>query len=193
MVSKLCSGYGERIDDDWHAFPAPAALAGESVERELRELGFGYRAKFIVGTARMLVEKGGRDWLMGLREMGETEARIALQTLPGVGPKVADCVMLMALDKHACVPVDTHMWQVAQRHYGAKGTGKTLSRAVYVETQRRFTELFGVYAGWAQTVLFSGDLARFSDRAAQVRLEKRPNADELKSESRKRQRKSSVD
>ena len=41
----------------------------------------------------------------------------ALCSLYGVGPKVADCVCLMSLDKHDAIPVDTHMWQVAANEY----------------------------------------------------------------------------
>lgn len=46
-----------------------------------------------------------------------TSIFLALCSLYGVGPKVADCVCLMSLDKHDAIPVDTHMWQIAAREY----------------------------------------------------------------------------
>lgn len=42
---------------------------------------------------------------------------LGLCSLPGVGPKVADCVCLMSLDKHDAIPIDTHIWQIAVRDY----------------------------------------------------------------------------
>lgn len=75
-------------------------------------LGMGYRAKFICKSADMVVGKGGREWLLGLRNLDHMEAREALETLFGVGSKVADCVCLFALDKRGAIPVDTHVWQI---------------------------------------------------------------------------------
>ena len=99
------------------------------MEAHLRELGFGYRAKYIHQTAIMVANERKPDWLDSLRnpespifglkpkpegEMkpegrdGYREAHEALLDLQGCGPKVADCVCLMGLGWGEAVPVDTH-------------------------------------------------------------------------------------
>ena len=132
MVEKLCTNYGDLVatieDRTYHDFPPPEALTGNDVEARLRDLGFGYRAKFIHQTAVMVSGKE-KGWLDSLRnpespafgvtpspggEMrpegrdGYREAHEKLLELQGVGPKVADCVCLMGLGWGEAVPVDTH-------------------------------------------------------------------------------------
>ena len=69
MVDKLCRNYGPLIghleDVEYYDFPAPIALAKPGVEQKLRELGFGYRAKYLYQTACMVAEKED-GWLDGL-------------------------------------------------------------------------------------------------------------------------------
>ncbi|MBE7180492.1 MAG: hypothetical protein INR71_04640 [Terriglobus roseus] len=134
MVDKLCTHYGPLLghikDQAYYDFPTPHALTGPGVEQHLRELGFGYRAKYLHRTAVMIAEeKGGVDWLDGLRNPesprfggkarngepmqdagreGYRTAHEELLALQGVGPKVADCVCLMGLGWGEAVPVDTH-------------------------------------------------------------------------------------
>jgi 3-methyladenine DNA glycosylase/8-oxoguanine DNA glycosylase len=68
---------------------------------------------------------GGHAWLHGLRSTPYPTAHEALVTLmPGVGPKVAACICLFALDKHDAIPVDTHVWALATRHYARHLAGK---------------------------------------------------------------------
>lgn len=161
MVSSLCSEFGPHLDTidghAYHDFPDPQDLIG--TEARLRELGFGYRAKYIAKTAEIVHEKGGRFYLDELRRKPYKEAKEALLELSGVGPKVADCVCLMALDKHDCVPVDTHIWQVAKRDYGLKFTQNAKG---YEFVQESFRELWGEYAGWAQALIFAQDLREFA-------------------------------
>jgi N-glycosylase/DNA lyase len=132
MIEKLCVNYGKLIGTvdgcSYHDFPLPEVLAGRSVEAHLRGLGFGYRAKYIYQTA-VMAEERGRRWLDSLQNpeylaFGETpapgvevcaegrqgyrEAHEKLLELPGVGPKVADCICLMGLGWGEAVPVDTH-------------------------------------------------------------------------------------
>jgi N-glycosylase/DNA lyase len=60
-----------------------------------------------------LKEKPDQEqWLFNLRDKPYEEVKEALLELSGVGPKVADCIALMSLDKLESVPVDTHVWQV---------------------------------------------------------------------------------
>ncbi|XP_059800714.1 N-glycosylase/DNA lyase isoform X1 [Hypanus sabinus] len=167
MVERLCHTYGERLCQldscTYHSFPTLQVLAGNNVEKELRKLGFGYRAKFISQTAKVILEKHGPDWLYSLRETSYKEAKRALCTLPGVGAKVADCVCLMSLDKPGVIPVDTHVWQITKRDYLSHlGAGrKSLTDKVYGEIGDFYRSLWGPFAGWAHSVLFSADLKKF--------------------------------
>lgn len=89
-----------------------------------------------------------------------------LLQLSGVGPKVADCICLMGLGWAEAVPVDTHVWQIAQRDYKfGKGKAKTFSTNLYHPVGDFFRDLWGKEAGWAHSVLFTADLKTFSDRA----------------------------
>lgn len=123
MVKSLCTEYSPALvslpppaeagagtsAEPYHPFPGPSVLAAPEVATNLRKLGFGYRAEFIQKTAKMLVDSHGTSsgdhpepaekWLHTLRTMNTTEARAELLKLMGVGRKVADCILLMSLDK----------------------------------------------------------------------------------------------
>ncbi|RAL12799.1 8-oxoguanine glycosylase OGG1 [Aspergillus homomorphus CBS 101889] len=194
MVEKLCLRYGPFVASvdgrAYHDFPRPEALVADDVEATLRELGFGYRAKYIAQTARVVALEREVGWLEGLRnpevsgagcrgdgggaveeemrEEGREGYRLAhekLLELQGVGPKVADCVCLMGLGWGEAVPVDTHVWQIAQRDYKfGKGSHKSLTKVLYDAVGNHFRKLWGKEAGWAQSVLFTANLRTFSDR-----------------------------
>lgn len=101
-------------------------------------------------------------------ERGREGYRVAheeLLQLQGVGPKVADCVCLMGLGWGESVPVDTHVWQIAQRDYKfGKGKHKSLTKVTYDAVGDHFRALWGREAGWAHSVLFTADLKTFSER-----------------------------
>lgn len=189
MVDKLCRHYGTLIGEvdgvNFYDLPSPIALTGPGVEGHLRELGFGYRAKYLARTAELVAGKGD-GWLDGLRNpespiMGQEwapagdlveggregyrKAHAELLALQGVGPKVADCVCLMGLGWGEAVPVDTHVWQIAQRDYNfGKGKHSSLTKATYDAVGNRFRSLWGKEAGWAHSVLFTADLRAFAER-----------------------------
>lgn len=163
MVTNLCKYFGPLISSyqgrDYYGFPDPDVLQHPDIESKLRSLGFGYRAKYIQQTARLLQqEKGGTEYLHALRSLPYREAHDALLQFTGVGPKVADCVCLMSLDKTDCIPVDTHVWQIAVRDYKV-GRGKALNKALYATVGDYFRTLWGPYAGWAHSILFAADLS----------------------------------
>lgn len=191
MVHKLCVHYGpllgELDGEAYHDFPPPSALAQDGVETTLRALGFGYRAKYLHQTARLIVSKpDGVKWLDSLRNPespvlgtkstsagewkaegrdGYRAAHAELLALQGVGPKVADCVCLMGLGWGEAVPVDTHVWQIAQRDYRfGKGKHSSLTKDTYDAIGAKFRGLWGQEAGWAHSVLFTADLRAFSER-----------------------------
>ncbi|KAK7020540.1 DNA glycosylase [Favolaschia claudopus] len=183
MVHALCKHYSAplvAVSDSsdplsdaqlhYHPFPTPSALAAPGVENRLRTLGFGYRAKFIQQTAKMLIDTHGSDhlveqFLAGLRNSSTEDARQELLKFMGVGRKVADCVLLMSLDKKEVVPVDTHVYQIAIKHYGLKGSIKiktSMTPKLYDEINTKLFAVWGDYAGWAHSVLFTSDLKAFS-------------------------------
>lgn len=143
----------------FHEFPRLDRLAVVS-EAELREAGFGYRAKYVLGTVQALQSKpcGGPLWLSALRKSDLKEAIEALVTLPGVGPKVAACVALFSLDKHHAIPVDTHVWQIATKYLIPELAGARLTAKLCTNVADAFVRKYGAYAGWAQTLLFIAEL-----------------------------------
>lgn len=106
----MCKRFGKKIgildDIEFHDFPSLDELLSQDIEPILRELGFGYRAKYIANTAKKIKSdhpKLGEKWLHTLRIMTYPEAKSSLIELQGVGPKVADCVVI----KHVFV-FDNH-------------------------------------------------------------------------------------
>ncbi|XP_007248022.3 N-glycosylase/DNA lyase [Astyanax mexicanus] len=193
MVERLCNTLGTplcKLDDThYHDFPPLQALADSKVEACLRDLGFGYRARFLQQSAHLIMNSHGPDWLYTLRSAPYLQARDALRTLPGVGLKVADCVCLMSLDKSEAVPVDTHVWQIAKRDYNcAAGHGqKTLTDKLYNEIGDFFRKLWGCYAGWAHSVLFCADLKKFQNlKEVAVKEEKKEKIKRLTNRTKKK-------
>ncbi|XP_055024708.2 N-glycosylase/DNA lyase isoform X2 [Misgurnus anguillicaudatus] len=160
---KLGDLYRDWSTLDPHFKQIANVFTDDSVEMRLRDLGFGYRARFLQQSAQIIMNSHGPDWLKSLRSAPYMQARDALRALPGVGLKVADCVCLMSLDKSEAVPVDTHVWQISRRDYNcaAGSTQKTLTDKVYKDIGDFFRNLWGPYAGWAHSVLFCADLKRF--------------------------------
>ncbi|XP_026727454.1 N-glycosylase/DNA lyase [Trichoplusia ni] len=166
MVEKLCTHYGEKICEHegnaYYAFPEVEKLTDQKVETELRDLGFGYRAKFIQKSASQIVEWGGVDWFNSLQDMKYKDAKVELMKLHGIGPKVADCICLMSLNHLEALPVDTHVYQIAAQNYLPHLRGKkSVTEKMYAEIGDHFRMLYGDMAGWAHTVLFCADLKKF--------------------------------
>lgn len=134
------------------------------MEEKLREAKFGYRAKYIAACVQQIRENGGITWCKDLQNMSYKEAHKKLLNLQGIGPKVADCICLMSLNHLQAIPVDTHVHQIAQRHYlpELKST-KSVTREIYEKIGDTFRNTYGDYAGWAQTVLFCADLRQFQE------------------------------
>ena len=126
------------------AYPSPGVLAAAS-EAGLRTCGLGYRAKNLLLTARLISE--GTPDLESLDSMPTPELRKALENLPGVGTKVANCVLLFAFERLDAVPIDVWIGRVllAMRN-GRRGTPAQMARYA----RRRL----GPYAGYVQQYLF---------------------------------------
>jgi N-glycosylase/DNA lyase len=151
-IVRMVNALGEYGDRSTGAFPSIHQLAYVS-EAELREKGFGYRARSITYVARQLMERPA-DWLDSLRKAPYEEAHRSLCELHGVGKKVADCVCLFGLWHGEAVPLDVHLWHAACELYFPQWVGTKITDSKYRAASDAFRDRFGKLAGWAQQYLF---------------------------------------
>ncbi len=127
------------------AFPTPQRLAAAS-EAELRACKMGFRAPYLLGTAQRIAE-GGLE-LELLRQLPVAAARAELMALPGVGRKIADCVLLFGYGFQSAFPVDVWVVKALQQLYFPKRRASEKRLRHFAETH------FGPNAGYAQQYLF---------------------------------------
>jgi len=145
------------------SFPTLASLA-DATEEELRGMGLGYRAKFVVETRDLLAKSGGKDFLLSLRAKRDSEAvQEELIRFSGVGRKVADCIALFSLDQDDAIPVDVHVQHIASRDYDPSvlGEAKSITPSIYKRVGDLFRDRFDSYPGWAHSLLFVAELPSF--------------------------------
>lgn len=142
--------YGKRVGegpDGRGIFSYPTALAlARAGEPALRRCALGYRAKGLAATAALVAD--GRADLEAWSALPTLELRAKLMTLPGVGPKIADCVLLFAYGRLEAFPVD--VWVSRAVRDGYFDGGEMSERAIIAFAGKRF----GAYAGYAQQYLF---------------------------------------
>ena len=164
MVRHLAS-FGLILDDHpvHRCFPALERL-GELSETELRAAGFGYRAASLPTVAAHLLERGGQEYVEGLKGGSLEHLRSELISLPSIGPKLADCIALFGFGFSEAVPVDTHIWKAATRLYFPQHAGSPLTSQKYEEFATFFRNRFGEHAGWAHQALFYDSLLNWRSR-----------------------------
>ncbi|NLJ41082.1 MAG: 8-oxoguanine DNA glycosylase [Clostridiales bacterium] len=147
IIDRLSERLGEKIPGqsrDYYMFPTVDALA-RADEGLLRECGCGYRGAYIRKTAQMVSK--GQIHLETLGDMGYENAKEQLLKCPGIGPKVADCILLFSLGKTEAFPIDVWIKRIMGTLY-PESAGKP--NQVY----RFAREKFGSLAGYAQQYLF---------------------------------------
>lgn len=152
-IKLLSARYGSSLQSEWYTYPTPSTLACSTFQ-ELKECSTGYRASYLQSTAYFI--NNHPDFLKRLENLSTQEARKCLLSLPGVGPKVADCVLLFAYNLYDSVPVDVWIRKIITSiyfHYlKSDENGPKLSYDKIVEFCRDY---FGKYCGYAQQYLFS--------------------------------------
>ena len=150
-MEAISGRFGEALALDGqvrYTFPSPEQLA-EAGEASLRDLGLGFRAPYVAQGA-LAVARGELD-LDGLRHIPYQDAQARLMEIRGIGPKIADCVLLHSLDKLEAFPIDVWVRRALQEWY-FHGTKMPSYQAV-TEWARDY---FGRYAGYAELYLFHG-------------------------------------
>ncbi len=137
-IESLCERYGEPITEIdgriIYAFPTPETLANANVD-DLAALKLGYRSAYIKESSREFMQDGC------------PKCREDLIKMHGIGPKVANCIMLFGLGDVAAFPVDTWVRHIMNDMYGfSESDAKGMMEFAH--------EKFGDYAGYAQQYLF---------------------------------------
>ncbi|HST29808.1 MAG TPA: hypothetical protein VLK27_03095, partial [Chthoniobacterales bacterium] len=129
-----------------YAFPSGQRIAASS-EKELRKCALGYRAKNLLATARRV--SSGEIELEKIASLSDADLRARLCELPGVGAKIANCVMLFAYERLRAFPIDVWIARVLREKYFPR------ARKLNAARLRAFTEkYFGDHGGYAQQYLF---------------------------------------
>lgn len=147
-VESLCSTFGQKIRGahGCYAFPAADAMAKASTDCLQQLCNLGYRHAYVRETAREVARSPGL--LSDITRLSYPHAKTELMRLPGVGPKVADCVLLYSMGKYEAFPIDTWVRKVMQRIYFK-------DQRVPDSAIRSFAaDHFGHFAGYAQLYLF---------------------------------------
>lgn len=126
---------------EMHTFPNPGDL-NDYDQIVLAKTGF--RAKYLK-TANDLVSE---DFLLSLRKLSYPEAKKALKDIPGIGDKIADCILLFSLGFTEAFPIDTWMKKILQKLYF---NNQQVSNQ---KLQEFGVKYFGRYAGYAQQFLY---------------------------------------
>ena len=148
-IEKISEMYGDYLGEDenrkYYSFPSPDQLALAKPE-DLREFArVGFRDKRIVEASKLIAS--GQVDISKIQDMELEDARKELQILPGVGPKVADCILLFAFDRKESFPVDVWIKRVMEELYLKEVTPKS-------KIAMRGREVFGKNAGFANQYLF---------------------------------------
>ena len=152
IIEKLSLNYGEKIEfegKEYYTFPSAESLSKASVE-DLRGMGLGFRDKRIYNTTKMILEK--QVDLEKIKNMDTTnEMRDELLKLDGVGPKVADCILLFALKRVDVFPIDVWVRRVMNDLYIHNEDEAKVNKK---ELQKLAEEKFLGISGIAQQYLF---------------------------------------
>ncbi len=155
-LQKLCRKFGTKVrfqKRDFFLFPEPKRLARATMQ-ELNQCKLGYRSKYVLDTSRAIAS--GEIDLDELKKIKYDQAKESLLKLPGIGDKVADCIMLFSLEKLDAFPLDTWMLKILQKYYSDKFCidKKTISKKRYEDMHQNILEHFGRYAGYSQQFLY---------------------------------------
>lgn len=146
-IQNICEKWGNKIEykgGEYYTFPSLGQLNNVTVE-ELEKCSTGFRAKYIADTVKKICNKEMN--LIEIKELNDDECHKKMQEFMGVGPKVADCIILFSMQKYSVFPVDVWVKRAMQHFY--------LAPEVSLPKIRKFArDKFGELSGFAQQYLF---------------------------------------
>ena len=155
-LEKISKKFGTKViiqNKEFFLFPKPENIAKASIN-EIKVCGVGYRAPFIKEAAKMVTLKKVNFEYLKNSDYNETKRNLRL--IPGVGNKVADCIMLFSLNKLDAFPLDTWMIKILEKYYSNEFQikTKTITEKQYEILHKKIVDYFGPYCGYAQQFLF---------------------------------------
>ena len=177
MLHKLSMMFGQKIvfeGEDFYAFPTPEKLADARLQ-DLKSCGLGYRSPYVSKTAKKIF--AGECDIEALGKLPYDQAKKELCQYPGVGAKVADCVLLFSLGRLDAFPVDVRVKRTILRYYSEHfpesfvkklAREDSLSSSEYERICRFARDYFGKYAGYAQEYLYHYERMKYYGIAAKV-------------------------
>lgn len=152
IIERMSAKYGQEIKfrgKSYYTFPTIDELSQASV-KDLKDLGLGFRDRYVYETTKKIKE--GKINLENLKQEPTNEVRKQLLTLTGVGPKVADCIMLFStLKRFDVFPVDVWVRRVMNDLYIHNEDETKVNKKQIQEIAR---DKFGALEGIAQQYLF---------------------------------------
>ena len=155
-LEKIAKKFGKKVkiqNKEFFLFPEPEKIAKATID-EIKSCGVGYRAPFIKEAAKMVILK--KIDFEYLKKCDYHEAKKNICLVPGIGNKVADCIMLFSLNKLESFPLDTWMIKILEKYYSKefKIETKTITQKQYELLHEKIVNYFGPYCGYAQQYLF---------------------------------------
>ena len=165
-LEKITKKFGTKItiqNKEFFLFPKPEEIAKATVS-EIKTCGVGYRAPFIKEASKMVALK--RIDFKYLQKCDYREAKKNLRLVPGIGNKVADCIMLFSLNKLNAFPLDTWMIKILEKYYSKefKIETKTITEKQYQILHKKIVNHFGPYCGYAQQFLFKMERENYNKK-----------------------------
>lgn len=149
-IKEISKRYGKKIlfdEKEYFLFPTPEQLR-DIDEEEFRQCGVGFRAKYIKNTVKDILEL--KIDINDIENIDTVKLRELLMKMQGVGPKVADCILLFSCSRKEVFPIDVWVERVMCNLYFNE-TGKVMKKKEILEYA---DNNFGKYAGIVQQHLF---------------------------------------
>jgi N-glycosylase/DNA lyase len=155
-LENISKKFGDKVEfenQEFFLFPEPKKLANATVN-EIKMCGVGYRAGFIKDAANIISQKEIDFEYLKKSNYQNTKEEIC--QIPGIGNKVADCIMLFSLNKLESFPLDRWMIRILEKYYSDKFQleTKTITEKQYEILHEKIVNHFGPFAGYAQQFLF---------------------------------------
>ena len=165
-LEKISKKFGKKVkiqNKEFFLFPKPEKLANASIE-EIKKCGVGYRAPFIKQASKMIILKKINFEYLEKCDYQEAKKNICL--IPGVGNKVADCILLFSLNKLEAFPLDTWMIKILEKYYSNQFNieTKTITKKQYQILHEKIVNYFGPYCGYAQQFLFKMERENYNKK-----------------------------